>query len=61
MSPLLRDELPVPAEDRVGGDHRGNLGEGASADRLAPDSQPATLIIGEPETSATELLLQDSV
>ena len=61
MSPLLGDELPMPTQDGVRRDERCNLGEGASPDGLAADRQPATLIVGQPESSATELLLQDAV
>ncbi len=61
MSPLLGDELPMPTQDGVRRDERCNLGEGASTDGLAADRQPATLIVGQPESSATELLLQDAV
>ena len=31
-SPLLGNELPVPTEDGVGSDERGNFGEGAPAE-----------------------------
>ncbi len=61
MGPLLGDELPVPAKDGVRCDERSNTCEGASPDGLAADSEPATLIIGQPESSAPELLLQDAV
>jgi hypothetical protein len=36
-------------------------GEGTSSNSLASDGQPASLIIGQAESSATELLLEDSV
>ncbi len=61
MSPLLGDELPMPTQDGVGRDERSNFGEGLSADGLAADSKTATLIIGQPESSVPELLLEDSV
>ncbi len=61
MGPLLGNELPVPAKDGVGSDERSNFGEGLSADGLAADSKTATLIIGQPEWPATELLPEDSV
>ena len=51
----------MPAEDRVGRDQRGNLGKGAPADSLAPDGKTATLVIGQPESPATELLPEDSI
>ena len=61
MSPLLSDQLPVPTKDGVGRDERGNFGQGASADGFAPDRKSATLIVGQPKSSATELLLEDAV
>ncbi len=61
MGPLLSNELAMPTENSVGGDERSNLGEGASPDGLAANRKPATLIIGQPESSATELLLENSV
>jgi hypothetical protein len=51
----------MPPKDRVGSDKRSNFGEGASSDRFASHGQSASLIIGQPESSATELLLEDSV
>ncbi len=51
----------MPAKDGVGCDERGNFGQGASSDGLSAESEPATLIIGQSESSATELLLEDSV
>ncbi len=60
-SPLLGDELSMPTKDGVGSDERSNFGKGASSDGFAADSEPATLIIGQPESSATELLLLDAV
>ncbi len=61
MGPLLGNELPVPAEDGVGRDERGDFGKGTAADSFASHGQSASLIIGQPEFFATELLLEDSV
>ncbi len=61
VSPLLGNQLSVPTKDRVGRDERSDFGEGAAADGFAVDSKSATLIIGQSESSATELLLEDSV
>ena len=57
MGPLLSNELAMPPEDSVGSDERGNFGEGASANGLTSHGQSAALIVGQPESSATELLL----
>jgi len=61
VSPLLGYELPVPTENGVGSDERGDLGKRASADGLASHSQSASLIVGQPESSAAELLLEDAI
>ena len=61
MGPLLSNELPVPTKAGVGSDKRCNLGESPSPDGLAADREPPTLIVGQPESSASELLLEDSV
>jgi hypothetical protein len=61
VRPLLGDELPVPTEDGVGSDERRNFGEGPSPDGFAPNREPATLIVGQPESSTSEFLLKDAV
>ncbi len=61
MGPLLGNELPVPAEDGVGRDERGDFGKGTAADSFASHGQSASLVIGQPESPATELLLENSV
>jgi len=61
VGPLLGDELPVPTKDGVGGDQRSNFAESPSPDGLATDREPATLIVSQPESSPSELLLQDAV
>ena len=61
VGPLLGNKLPVPTEDGVGSDERGNFREGPSADGLSSYGQSASLIICQAKSSATELLLQGSV
>jgi hypothetical protein len=51
----------TPADDGVGSYEKGNLGEGLSADGLTPHGESAALIVGEPESSATERLLEDAI
>jgi hypothetical protein len=51
----------MPTKDGVRCDERGDFGEDASSDGLAPHGQSASLVVGQPEASATELLLEDSV
>jgi hypothetical protein len=51
----------VATKDGVGRDERSNFGEGASPDGLAANRKPATLIVGQAESSRPELMLEDSV
>ena len=51
----------MPTKDGVGRDERGNFGEGASANGLTSHGQSAALIVGQPESTATDLLFQDSI
>ena len=53
--------MPVPAQDGVGSDERSDFGEGAAADGFAADSKTATLLVGQAESLAAELLLEDSI
>jgi len=61
VGPLLRNQLPVPTKDSVGCDERGDLGKGAPANGLTSHGQSASLIVGQPESPATDLLLQDTI
>ncbi len=61
VGPLFGNELPVPAQDGVWSDERGDFGKGTAADSFAAHGQSASLIIGQSESSATELLLENSV
>ena len=61
MGPLLCNELAMPTKDGVGRNERSNFGEGAASDSLATDGESASLRIGQPESSPTKLLLQDSI
>jgi hypothetical protein len=61
VGPLPSDEFPVPTKDRVRRDERGNFGRGASPDRLAANREPTALIIGQPKSSRSKLLFEDSV
>ena len=51
----------MPTKDGVWRDDRRNLGEGPSSDSLAPNGKSSALMIGQPEPSATELLLENAV
>ncbi len=51
----------MPTKDSVGRDERCDFGKGSAAESFASHRQSATLIIGQAESSATKLLLQDAV
>ena len=51
----------MPSEDRVGGDDPGQILERLSADSLAGDGQPATLVIGQPDPSLAQLFEKHAV
>ena len=51
----------MPSEDRVGGDDPGQIQERLSADSLAGDGEPTSLVIGQPDASVTELFEKDAV
>ncbi len=51
----------MPTKDCVRRHERSNFGEGASPDGFAADREPATLIVGQPESSTPKLLLQDPI
>jgi len=61
VGPFLSNQLPVPTKDGVGSNERCNLGKSTSPDGIAANRKPATLIVGQSEASASELLLQDAV
>ena len=61
VGPLPGNELPVPTEDRIGCDERCDLRQGSPSDGFASHGQAASLVVGQPEASATKLLLEDSV
>ncbi len=51
----------MPPQDGVRGDDRCDVHEAPASDRLSSHGQPPSLGIGQPESSATELLLEDSI
>ena len=61
VGPFLGDELSVPTKDGVGSDERSDFGKGAAADSFAAHGEPSALSVGQTESLATELLLEDSV
>ena len=61
VGPLLGNELPVPTKDGVGSDEGSDLGQGSSSNGLPAYGKPATLIVGQPESFPSKLLLQDPI
>jgi hypothetical protein len=61
VGPLLSNELPVPAKDGVWSDERSDLRKRAPSNGLATDGQSASLVVGQPEAPAAELLLENPV
>ncbi len=57
--PLLRDEFPMPAEDRVGRDNRGQFAQSFSAEDLRFDRQDPPLIVGQKDPLLPQFLEQD--
>ena len=51
----------MPTKDGVGRDDRCDLGEGPATDGLASNRESTPLVVSQPQSSATELLLQDTV
>ncbi len=59
--PLLRDEPPVPSQDRLGRDDRGELVEGFSAESDASHREPHAVVVGQSELPAAKLRPEDAV
>ena len=59
--PLGCDQAAMPAQDRVGSDHRRDLHQQSSVDPLALRGEPAAQVIGQPWNPPTELFIQYAV
>jgi hypothetical protein len=51
----------MPPENRVGRHDRPNLPERAPPDPIPTNRQPTALVIGQPETSALQLLSENAI
>ena len=51
----------MPPEDGVGSDDGSDIHERPASEGLSPHRKPPPLGIGQPESSATELLLEDAI
>ena len=58
---LLRDQLAVPAQDRVGCDQASKLFQDAAAQESTGHREPAALCIREAQASIADLLAQHTV
>jgi hypothetical protein len=49
---LLGDEIPIPAEDRVGAGDGGDFAQGLAAERLGESGEAASLGVRQPDAPA---------
>ncbi len=61
VRPFPGNELPVPAQERISGDDRGDLTQPPTAQAVRPHGKPASIVIGQLQASASELPTQDTV
>ena len=61
VGPLGCDELSVPAEDGVGCHDRRDASEDSASQDFALRGETPALVVGEAQTLASELLLEDAV
>jgi hypothetical protein len=61
VRPFARDELPMPAQNRVGRDDRGDVGQQLSTQPLPASREPPTLRIGQPHARLGKLTPKYSV
>src|ERR1700674_420743 len=61
VRPLPRDQLPMPPENRVWRDDRGDLTQPPTSQPVPADGEPTPLVLAQPKAPATQLTPQDSV
>ena len=61
VRPLPRDELPIPPQNRVWRDDRGDLTQPATAQPVPAHGEPTPLGIRQPQTPPTQLTPKDSI
>ena len=61
VGPLPGDQTPMPPPQRIRGDESGNRVQRPSPEALSLHRQSTTLIVGQPELPATQLLFEDPV
>ena len=47
--PITRDQLPMPSQQRVWRDDRGDLAQHSTAQSVCPRGELSSVVIGEPE------------
>ena len=60
VRPLIGNELPMPAKYRVGRYERSDVGERPPTEGIAEHGEASTLIVGQSQTFAPQLLLEDA-
>ena len=61
IHPLVRDQLPMPSENRIRRDDRGDLAQQPPAQALSRPGQPAPVLIGQPHPSSAQLRAEDPI
>ena len=61
VRPLARDQLPMPPQNRVGRDKRGDLSQPATTQQVPAHGQPTPIIIAQPEASSPQLTSKDAI
>ena len=51
----------MPSEDRVRADDGGDLAEDSASEKLTLRRQPSSLVVGQPEALAAQLLTEDTI
>jgi hypothetical protein len=59
--PLLSDQPPVPSQNRVGRHDRCHLLQHPATESLAPRRQPPALGVSQPNSPASQLLLENAI
>ena len=57
--PFLRDQQAVPAQNRVGGKERADLGQELVAKDFAFEGQAPPLVVGEEKAAIAQFLLEN--
>ena len=61
VRPFPRDELPVPAPNRIGRDNRGYPRQDPATETRTQDGQAPPVVVGQPHTATVQLRFEDAV